>query len=177
VRESQQQARWLSEDGSTHELLRLGWESGGWTAEGVIDGAEIHYVLRLDQFWKVRQFLLFRDMEEPDLWLATDGHGRWGEMNGAHRPDLDGCIDLVLPITPFSHTVPIRRLQLEVGHGAEVIVARVDHDTLEVRPVRIRLAHLEPGRWEVDGEDGTWELEVDEDALVTHQPGRFRRVD
>ena len=45
----------------------------------------------------MRQFLLFRDLDEPDLWLATDGTGRWGEMNGAHRPELDGCYDVHLP--------------------------------------------------------------------------------
>ncbi len=30
----------------------------------------IHYVIRLSPTWQVRQFLLFRDLDEPDLWLA-----------------------------------------------------------------------------------------------------------
>ena len=59
---------------------------------------------------------LFRDLEQPDLWLATDGAGRWGEMNGAHRVELDGCFDLTMStaatVTPFTATMPIRRLPL-----------------------------------------------------------------
>ena len=57
----------------------------------------------------MRQLLLFRDLDEPDLWLATDGHNRWGEMNGAHRPELDGCADIELSCSPFPATLPIRR--------------------------------------------------------------------
>ena len=28
--------------------------------------------------------------------LGTDGRGRWGEVNGAHRPELDGATDVAL---------------------------------------------------------------------------------
>ena len=58
--------------------------------------------------WQVRQFLLFRDMEQPDLWLGTDGHGRWGELNAAHRPELDGALDVTIAGSPFVHSIPIR---------------------------------------------------------------------
>ena len=89
-------------------------------------------MLRLAPTWRVRQFLLFRDLDEPDLWLATDGHNRWGEVNGAHRPELDGCVDIELACSPFPATLPIRRLPLEVGDAAEMPVVTVDVETLAV---------------------------------------------
>ena len=95
-------ARWQTWDDEHIETLTLRWENEGWTASGEVGRERIHYVIRLSPTWQVRQFLLFRDLDEPDLWLATDGHARWGEMNGAHRPELDGCHDIDLACTPFT---------------------------------------------------------------------------
>ena len=69
----------------------------------------------------MRQFLLFRDLDDPDLWLGTDGAGRWGEINGAHRPELDGCIDIAPRRARRSPPLPIRRLRgSHVGEAAQV---------------------------------------------------------
>ena len=104
-------------------------------------------MVRLSASWQVRQFLLFRDLDEPDLWLATDGTARWGEMNGAHRVELDGCYDIDLPCTPFTNTLPIRRLPLHVGDSAELPVVTVDVETLEVRAETHRYMRLDTHRW------------------------------
>ncbi len=116
--------RWTTWDGDHDEHLTLRWENEAWTATGEVGRERVQYVLRLSPTWRVRQFLLFRDLDEPDLWLATDGHARWGEVNGAHRPELDGCSDIELACSPFPATLPIRRLPLDVGDGAEL---PVDH--------------------------------------------------
>ncbi|MFZ9884781.1 MAG: putative glycolipid-binding domain-containing protein, partial [Ilumatobacteraceae bacterium] len=77
-----------------HSAVELRWENEGWTAEGTLGSDNAQFVLRLSAGWTVQQCLLFRDLEDPDLWLGTDSHGRWGEMNGAHRTELDGCTDI-----------------------------------------------------------------------------------
>jgi hypothetical protein len=135
-------------------------------------------VLRLTATWQVRQFLLFRDLAEPDLWLATDGSGRWGEMNGAHRGELDGCHDIDLACTPFTQTVPIRRLALREGDSAEISVALVDPNTLEVRSEVQRYTRLGSHSWrfEQPESDATAEFTVDELGLVTDYPSLFRRL-
>ena len=125
-------ARWQTWDDEAIEVLTLRWENEGWTASGEVGRERIHYVIRLSPTWQVRQFLLFRDLDDPDLWLATDGHARWGEMNGAHRPELDGCHDIDLACTPFTNTLPIRRLPLHPGDSAELAVITVDVETLAV---------------------------------------------
>ena len=124
--------RWTTWDGSHDEHLTLRWENEAWTATGQVGRERVQYVLRLAPTWQVRQFLLFRDLDQPDLWLATDGHARWGEVNGAHRPELDGCRDIELACSPFPATLPIRRLPLDVGDGAELPVITVDVETLAV---------------------------------------------
>ncbi len=112
------QVQWTTWPGDGLETTTIRWENEGFTVSGQVGDApgreHIQYVLRLTASWQVRQFLLFRDLEEPDLWLATDGSGRWGEMNGAHRTELDGCYDVDMLCTPLTHTLPIRRLPLSV---------------------------------------------------------------
>jgi hypothetical protein len=170
-------ARWQRWELDGDETLTLRWENEGWTAMGEVGHEKISYVVRISPTWHTRQFLLFRDLDEPDLWLGTDGAGRWGEVNGAHRPDLDGCHDVALTCTPFTRTLPIRRLQLDVGDAAELRAARVDVETLGVVPVRQRIEHLAPRRWRWTVDDGPpAEFDVDEYGLVHDDPPRFRRI-
>jgi hypothetical protein len=170
--------RWATWDGDHLETTTIRWENEGFTVSGVVGRERVEYVLRLSASWQVRQFILFRDLEEPDLWLATDGSGRWGEMNGAHRTELDGCYDIDLACTPFTNTLPIRRLPLLEGDAAEVPVVLVDPETLEVRPVMQRYTRLTSHTWRHENLDSgvATELEVDEHGLVKDYPDEFRRL-
>ncbi len=180
VRTDERVVSWRSEDGHTTEVLRLGYENGGWTADGLVtlpDGrVDVHYVVRTDDAWNVRQVLLFRDLDEPDLWLAHDGRGRWGEVNGASRDDLEGCTHLDLVFTPFGPTIAIRRHGLAVGGSVEHDVASLDHDTLQVVATSQRLSRLTTRRWRIEMSGGTVEVDVDDDGFVIDHPTRFRRI-
>jgi len=171
-------ARWHTWDQDGNETLALRWENEGWTATGEVGREAVTYVIRLSATWQVSQFLLFRDMDEPDLWLGTDGSGRWGEMNGAHRPDIDGCTDIHLPCTPFTNTLPIRRLRLDIGDSADVLAASVDVETLGVVRVKHRYRRLGTRRFEhsVLGSDINTEFDIDEYGLVHDLPDQFRRI-
>jgi hypothetical protein len=168
---------WSTWEGDGSERLEIRWENEGWTASGVVGRERVQYVVRLTPSWQVRQFLLFRDLDEPDLWLFTDGSSRWAEMNGAERPELRGCYDVDLPVTPFTNTLPIRRLPLEVGDTAELSVAYIDVDTLGVRPHRQRYTRLDTHRWRFEQPDSGFvqDLEVDQYGLVIDYPTLFRR--
>ena len=134
-------------------------------------------MLRLSPTWRVRQFLLFRDLDEPDLWLATDGHDRWGEVNGAHRPELDGCVDIdagLLAVPGDAADPPAaaggRRRRRDAGrHDRRRDARRRRRDAALRARRRAALARhrQRPG-------DAT-EFDVDEHGLVIDQPGRFRR--
>jgi uncharacterized protein len=171
-------ARWRTWDHEHLETLSLRWENEGWTATGDVGREAITYVVRLSATWQVRQFLLFRDLDQPDLWLGADGTGRWGEMNGAHRDDLAGCTDVDMAATPFTNSIPIRRLTLEVGGTADVKAAVIDVDTLGVLPVRQRYRRLTPRRFEHTNIDSgiSTEFDIDEYGLVHDYPSEFRRL-
>src|SRR4029079_16859874 len=125
-------AGWVGIDDGRAEQLSLNWDNEAWTASVHVEHERIDYVVRVSPLWQIRQFLLFRDMEQPDLWLGTDGHGRWGELNGAHRPELDGALDITIAGSPFVHSITIRRLPLSVGDDAALIMLAIDPETLAV---------------------------------------------
>lgn len=167
---------WLTWDGDTAEIADFRWENEGWTISGQVARERVQYVVRLSATWQVRQFLLFRDLEDPDLWLATDGSARWGEMNGAHRVELDGCYDVDLACTPFTNSLPIRRLPLHVGDSAELPVVAIDVETLDVRAATHRYTRVGTHRWAFEHGQENVEFDVDRHGLVIDYPGRFRRV-
>lgn len=169
--------RWTTWDGAHLDTTTVRWENEGYTVTGVLTRERVEYVLRLSATWQVRQFILFRDLDEPDLWLATDGAGRWGEMNGAHRTELDGCYDVELACTPFTATVPIRRLPLLVGHTAEVPVISVDTETLQTEVVLRRYTRVDSHRWRMERDGGSAvEFDVDEFGVALDYPDEFRRA-
>lgn len=169
---------WESVDGAGHETLSLHFENEAWTAEGFVHGADVQYVFRFNASWHLQQMLLFRDMDDPDLWLANDGRGRWGEVNGSERRDLGGCLDIDLLCSPFTGTMAIRRLNLDIGRSTVVDSVTVDTETLAILRARLDYTRLDHRRWTVRRDDGgpAHEFEVDDYGLVLDLPGRFTRV-
>ena len=174
-------ATWATWDGEHTEQLALRWENEAWTASSTVARERFEYIVRLSPLWQARQLLLFRDLDEPDLWLGTDGHGHWGEMNGAHRHDLEGAIDVTVvrdgqPCSAFEHAAPIRRLPIDVGGSFDTRVIEVDVETLGIEPVLRTYRKLATGLWEVAQGGTATEVRVDEFGLPLHVEGRFRRT-
>ncbi len=164
---------------SLHQsTVDLRWENEGWTAQGTLGLDNAQFVLRLSAGWLIQQCLLFRDLEEPDLWLGTDTHGRWGEMNGAHRTELDGCTDLDFVNTPFTNCIPIRRLPLLVGHSATISVAVIDIETLGITKQTQQYTKVAPNTWRYFSVASNFEVEavVDEFGFILDEPNRFQRI-
>ena len=168
---------WISWDGATSEELSLRWENGAWVAEGTVVGPDVHYVARIGPDGSIRQFLLFRDLDEPDLWLVTDGHGRWAEMNGAERHDLRGCDGVVLAGSPMATWAAIGSLGLAIGDSGRCRTAVIDMETLAVDPIPYVYTRVDERRWRltIEGSDFRTEFDVDEDGLALDAPGWFRR--
>jgi hypothetical protein len=175
--------RWASWDGSRTQELTLRHEHDGWTADGIVrragdGGLDTHFAVRVDGSWRTRHVLVFRDSDEPVLWLVSDGTGRWHEQSGAARPEFDGCLDVDLVCTPFTNTLPIRRLGLAVGEAVDIDTVWYDPDEATLIRDPQRYTRLAEQRWRFDSRDSdfTAELAVDPDGLVLDYPTLFRRL-
>jgi hypothetical protein len=172
------QVEWRTGDQQPASSVVMRWENEGWTAEVALHRDDAVAVFRLSAQWQVQQMLLFRDMTEPDLWLATDGRGRWGEMNGAHRTELDGCVDIDFMGTPFTNSAIIHRLPLHVGDQTDIHVITIDVETLAVLNEPQRYHRVDEFVWQYHslqtGQPVT--VTVDEFGFVIDEPHSFIRV-
>jgi hypothetical protein len=184
------EAMWAPWDGPGLEHLRLRIGEDGAEAEGDVVGEEdgayfrAHYVVRCDAGWRTRELIVDPLDERDRLHLRSDGEGGWQDASGATLPELRGCIDVDLSATPFTNTLPIRRLDLREGESSEIAVVYVNVPAmrLDVSSQRYTCLERTPGgglyRYEDEGvfRGFTADLPVDENGLVLDYPGIFRRM-
>jgi uncharacterized protein len=182
-------ARWQDWAGAGLQHLVLHEGPEDIVAEAVVIGAEedgrrfaARFRIVCDGGWNTRQVEAGLIGAERPLLLVGDGAGHWRDGVGAPRPDLDGAIDVDLAITPFTNTLPIRRLGLRAGESADLKVVYIvlgdgAGPTAVIDPQRYTC--LEPRRryrYEALDIDFVREIEVDADGLVVTYPELFRRL-
>jgi hypothetical protein len=75
--------------------------------------------------------------------LRSDGDGRWWKETGEPLAALAGCLDVDFSATPFTNTLPIRRLGLQPGESTEIAVVYIDAPSLDVVSIRQRYTCLD----------------------------------
>jgi len=173
------------------EQVHVALGPDGLSALGLIlcrkDGAHLRcrYQLDTDPQMRVRE-LTFAVTGEAEgqpkrIVLESDGEGRW-RRDGDAAPDLAGCIDVDIEVSPLTNTLPIRRLALTAGESAEIKAAYLPVPDLEPRPAAQRYTCLAPyadpgGRYRYEGLSSGFatELPVDRDGFVLDYPETFTR--
>jgi uncharacterized protein len=179
---------WSAWDSPGMGHLRLSVRESGVVADGMILGVEegrpfrLAYEVRCDAHWRVRAARVGVPGEPPKVELLSDGEGNWAGPDGGPLTYLKGCEYVDVSETPFTNTLPIRRLDLPPGGSAEIAVAYFDGAELQPWPEPQRYTRLEAN----DGGDiyrflsldgrFTADLPVDPDGLVLDYPGLFRRA-
>jgi hypothetical protein len=174
-----------SEPGLEDLLLR---DEAAPSADGIVLGIaeglpfRLRYVIRCDERWRVRSLRVEGSARRRAAFeLHSDGEGTWRDASGTIIEQLSGCIDVDISATPFTNTLPIRRLRLRAGETSEIRAVYVDVPAFEVTAERQRYTCLEAqpnGRYRYQSvPDGTpYELAVDADGIVLDYPGLFRRI-
>ncbi len=178
-------ARWRSLEGEGLEHLNMTTTGHNINATGVIIGGRggipyaVRYNIDCTSDWRVLHFLI-ETTSGLKLELQSDGNGHWTTMDADALPAFDGCMDIDLAGTPFTNTLPIRRLELTPKSGtAQLDMLYVPFNSF--RPFRDSQCYtcLKEGklyRYATTDRTFTAELPVDEDGLVTDYPTLFQRL-
>lgn len=171
------------------EQLTLLQTDDGIHADSLVIGVDyrtafrLHYELRCDPQWRVRELSVSLLGDQPrELQLRADGNGHWRTPQGQPIAQLDGAIDVDIAVTPFTNTLPIRRLNLNGGESALINVLYIAVPQLEAQLVQQRYTCLERGfdygRYLYESlESGyTAELSVDADGFVRKYPNVFHML-
>ena len=139
---------------------------------------KVHYRIKTNAQWQT--LLLEISSQHNDrnhlIRLEGDGKGHWTN-NGHEAPELDGCIDIDIPLTPFTNTLPVRRQQLSPGESKEVLVAYCDLLTEKISPVRQMYTCISATQYQYENIPNDFEaiIDVDEFGLIVNYPSLFVR--
>ncbi len=172
------------------EWLALRDTGAGWHARGTILAAppggpwRLRYEIELDASWETRALRIA--VEEPGAERAVELERRpgdsWHDGRGLPREDLAGCVDVDIAATPFTNTLPVRRLQWQDDRPVTLRMVYVQVPALEVGPATQRYTrrrHGEAGsRFLYEGLDTDFKAEItlDAEGFVVDYPGIWERV-
>lgn len=165
-----------------YEHLHVYDEASRIVADGMIIGwpeghlVRLHYEIVCDDAWRTRRLTL-EPYGQPGTILTRDDADRW-QRDGVDVAELTGCTDVDISLTPFTNTLPIRRLKLAPGKSATMRAVYVLLEPmLEITTSDQRYTRLS----EHDGADYRYQsgsfsadLRVDDDGIVTTYPGLWR---
>jgi uncharacterized protein len=173
----------LAAHGSDHcSLLQTaqGWLLQGTAIAVLRDGRPMlaDYEIECDQLWHTRRVaatcLTGSTTRSIDLIVEPSGVWRRSEEE---LPTLGQCSDIDLAVTPATNTLPIRRLNLEIGQSREVAAAWLKFPDLTLEVLPQRYTRLDPQRYRYQSGTGfSAELLVDDLGLVTTYPDGWERA-
>jgi uncharacterized protein len=140
----------------------------------------LHYVVQWDDRWRtrlvrldLRQLQGIRTME-----IVGDGNGNWVSAKAVPYHDLSGCLDVDIWPTPFTNTLPIRRLEFLPGSKKEIQVAYIVCPDLRIEAKQQTYTKLGERKYQFEAPDDQFSavLELDEDGLVLDYADLFRRI-
>lgn len=171
--------RWHGIERSSYEECRVTEER-----DAVLINSEIaiatevfSYCITTDAFWNVESFAI-RYSSEP-VWEKryVRRDGIW-LCDGEPVRELDGCNDIDILFTPFTNSLPIKRLQLKTRGKAEIKVVYIDPDSRTIYAASQRYTRLSGSqyRFETVPEDFEAVITVDQNGFVIDYPGLFTRA-
>ena len=173
---------WCDRPGLEHLLLEFG--DDGSRADGIVvagfEGAllRLRYTVECDAQWRFRRAAIEAESNGGSRRrrIIERSHNDEWTVDGAVRPDLAPCSDIDIMGTPFTNTMPIRRLALapEEPVAVNVVYVRIPDLAISVaaqdytrRGALFRYRSL--------GSGFTAELSVDADGIVIDYGTIWRR--
>ncbi|MGN6508400.1 MAG: putative glycolipid-binding domain-containing protein [Chitinophaga sp.] len=139
----------------------------------------VTYDIITDRNWTLTALEMAVERSGDCSWISIqrDPDGKWTQ-SGHVRPEWYECTDIDISLTPFTNTLPIRRLDLPLNDRRELQVLYINVFDNTVKPVTQWYTRLSENKYLYEGvlKDFKAEITVDEDGLVTEYPGLFSRV-
>ena len=154
---------------------------------GAFDGAplRLRYELECDHSWRTTAVVRVIDLNTGEhIELQHTRVDGWRDSRVTSQAALVGAIDVDIAATPFTNTLPIRRLKLDPEQAEEITVVYLAvTPSLSFRPVHQRYTRLTStpagDRYLYESLESEFkrELIVDADGFVLDYPGIWRRAE
>jgi uncharacterized protein len=139
----------------------------------------LSYLIVCDTHWQTKQLNVKLLGSENSIELTADGEGNWFDKS-TPMPELKGCIDVDITVTPFTNSLPIRRLDFQVGEVKELMMVFVTVPEMSIRVDKQRYTLLEKSLkgaiYLFESGDFQAELNVDVDGFVLTYPKSWEQT-
>jgi hypothetical protein len=156
-------------------------------AQGLVVGVvndipyRIQYQIVCDLNWNVQKMNV-SDLLNDKVANVIKDRDDWLDRESKPIESLHGCTDVDIMVTPFTNTLPIRRLNLKQGESKEISVVYVRVPDLNLSKFDQRYTCISQDtqggiyRYESLSSGFTADLTVDENGMVVDYPGIFKLV-
>jgi hypothetical protein len=136
------------------------------------------YSIRVDRNWGVqyaRVDIAVKGLGLENLLELERSEDRW-LVNEQYDERFGDCRDIDISLTPFTNTIPIRRLELQDGECREIEVIYIDVLEKKVKSMKQSYMRVSEGKYVYKNTDGSFraELLTDGDGMIVSYPGLFR---
>jgi hypothetical protein len=176
---------WGSERLKFTEHAALSENFSNFTLQGVVIGSSsdvpmrFDYHVSTDEHWRTTgaSVTVIRGNDVQDFVFVPDAAQNW-LVNGEDVAAYKGCIDIDLGFSPVTNTLPIRRLDLEVGQSADVEAAWLRYPELDFVKLPQRYTRQSEHIYTYESflNGFTAQLEVDEYGFVKSYEGLWHRL-
>jgi len=138
----------------------------------------VEYLIKTNRNWETVFFEINSRHSNQTQLIAFEGDGKGNWMsNGKKAEQFSGCIDVDIPLTPFTNTLPINRLNLNQNQAQETKVIYCDLLEQQIKPVRQKYTCLSDTEYHYENVPNDFEatIQVDESRLVVDYPSLFVR--
>jgi len=138
----------------------------------------IEYYLALTIDWDIKEVLIKSLLDERVIRLIHIGN-QWYNGEGQHLTEFDGVELVDISISPFTNTLPIKRLQFEGERPQRIDIIYFDENKFSLRQVQQIYSQVDEQTYlyqDISLPDFESEITVDEEGLVIDFPEVFRRV-
>ncbi|MBK1794701.1 putative glycolipid-binding domain-containing protein [Devosia sp. WQ 349] len=111
------------------------------------------------------------------LELFSDGLGNWSDNRAEPVAALKGCLDLDIWPTPMTNSLPLWRLEPEVGAPQHLALVYIDATDLSFSRVEQIYTKLSDTAARFQSAQTDAEITLDADGLVVNYPGLFKSID
>lgn len=136
------------------------------------------YIIYADQQWEVRSVSVIVKSINTIEFFFEKKNTNWINREGVEMMELKDCIDIDISLTPFTNTLPVRRLRIPKGETREITVLYFKLPEGEFYSMQQRYTNIDDRFYKYENVDGGYSamLELDNEGMVVYYPGRWQRM-
>jgi len=137
----------------------------------------VHYEVECDQNWHTSNVEVHCAHGTTHHHLELQAHSSTWRRDGQPLPQVQGCLDVDIAITPATNTLPIRRFRLAPGAAQDVTAAWIKIPELTIEPLPQRYTNIDNHRYHYQSANNfSADLEIDEQAMIVRYSDLWHRI-